>query len=97
MPLALVTSDRFADHLTPPGHPERVARAHVMQAVAEKWAAEGVPVLSPRPATRDELLRVHTAAYLDRIAETAAQLQRQGFLLPEDVAQPHAARRYHKP
>ena len=33
MSLILVTSDRFANHLTPPGHPERpereIGRAHV--------------------------------------------------------------------
>ncbi len=73
MPLTLVTSSRFADHLMPPGHPERAARAQVMQAVAEKWAARGVQVLAPRPATRDELLRVHTPAYLDQIAGTAGR------------------------
>ncbi|MBF8301527.1 MAG: Hist deacetyl protein, partial [Acidobacteria bacterium] len=34
MALTIFTSDRFADHLTPPGHPERVERAEVMQVVA---------------------------------------------------------------
>ena len=29
--LTVFTSDRFADHLNPPGHPERVERAEVMQ------------------------------------------------------------------
>ena len=72
--LVLVSSDRFADHLPPPGHPERVARAHVMQAVSDHWASRGVPVLAPRPATAAELLRVHTPAYLDRIAATAAEM-----------------------
>jgi acetoin utilization deacetylase AcuC-like enzyme len=71
--LVLVSSDRFADHLPPPGHPERVARAHVMQAVSDHWASRGVPVLAPRPATAAELLRVHTPAYLDRIAATAGR------------------------
>ena len=73
MPLTLVSSDRFADHLMPPGHPERVARAHVMQAVTAKWSARGVPVRAPRPAIRDELLRVHAPAYLDLIAGTAGR------------------------
>jgi acetoin utilization deacetylase AcuC-like enzyme len=92
MPLTLVTSDRFADHLTPPGHPERVARAHVMQAVTEKWAAEGVAILAPRLATRAELLRVHTAAYLDHIRQTAGRavmLDGDTFTSPDtaDVAE----------
>jgi acetoin utilization deacetylase AcuC-like enzyme len=76
MPLTIVSSDRFADHLMPPGHPERVARAHVMQAVTAKWSARGVPVRAPRPATRDELLRVHAPAYLDLIAGTAGRAVR---------------------
>jgi acetoin utilization deacetylase AcuC-like enzyme len=88
MPLTLVTSNRFADHLMPPGHPERVARAHVMQAVTEKWAARGVRVLAPRPATRDELLRVHTPAYLDQIAGTAG---RAVMLDPDTFTSPDTA------
>jgi acetoin utilization deacetylase AcuC-like enzyme len=88
MPLSFVTSDRFADHLTPPGHPERLARAHVMQAVTNQWAARGVPVLAPRPARREELLRVHTAAYLDRIALTAGRALR---LDPDTFTSPDTA------
>ena len=37
MPLAVVSSDEFANHLTPPGHPERPERAHVFDAVATAW------------------------------------------------------------
>lgn len=73
MSLVIVSSDRFADHLMPPGHPERVARAGVMQAVAAKHASQGVSVLAPRPATREELLRVHAPAYLDGIAAAAGR------------------------
>ncbi len=73
MSVTLVTSDRFADHLTPPGHPERPARARVMDAVAAEWARRGVPILPPRPATRDELLRVHAPSYLSRLRATAGR------------------------
>lgn len=34
LPLTLFTSARFADHRTPPGHPECVERAEVMRTVA---------------------------------------------------------------
>ncbi len=45
----------------------------------------------PRPAVRE---RYPTrSVYLERIAKAAAELQREGFLLPEDVAQPAAAER----
>ncbi|HEY3381864.1 MAG TPA: histone deacetylase [Vicinamibacterales bacterium] len=71
MPLALVWSDRFTDHVPPPGHPERVDRAVVMREVAEAWRAQGGSVLAPRVPTRAELERVHAAGYVDRLASAA--------------------------
>lgn len=91
MSLILVISDRFADHVTPPGHPERVERAEVMQAVASAWQEHGGAVVAPRPATREELLRVHSAGHLATIDGTAGQavaLDPDTFTSPEsrDVA-----------
>jgi acetoin utilization deacetylase AcuC-like enzyme len=63
--LTLVSSPRFADHVTPPGHPERLERAHVLDAIADRWRDRGGDVLAPRMATRDELGRVHAYTYLD--------------------------------
>ena len=37
MSLLLIHTDRFAEHQTPPGHPERPERAEVMDAVAARW------------------------------------------------------------
>jgi hypothetical protein len=51
MSLVLVTSARFADHVNPPGHPERIERAETMEVVATRWAASGGRVLAPREAT----------------------------------------------
>jgi len=73
VPLTLVTSDRFADHLTPPGHPERVARAEVMQVVASEFRAGGGEVIEPTPATEEQLLRVHDADYLSLLRETSGR------------------------
>jgi acetoin utilization deacetylase AcuC-like enzyme len=70
-PVAVVISDRFVDHVTPPGHPERVERAETMQVVARQWKDSGGRILTPRAATREELARVHSARHLDRIATTA--------------------------
>src|SRR5262245_25699824 len=70
MSLVLVTSDRFADHLTPAGHPERVERAEVMQAVAIRWQESSGTVLEPRAATDDDLSRVHT---LEHVANMTAR------------------------
>jgi acetoin utilization deacetylase AcuC-like enzyme len=71
MPLILVSSERFAEHQTPPGHPERPERAAVMDEVAARWRATGIEVVAPRAATREQLARVHDAAYLHRLSETA--------------------------
>ena len=40
-PSILIHTDRFAEHQTPPGHPERPERAEVMDAVAERWRERG--------------------------------------------------------
>ena len=91
MPLTILTSARFADHLTPPGHPERVERHEVMQVVAAEFRQSGGSVLEPRPATREELARVHDDSYIDFIRETAGRaiaLDPDTFTSPEtcDVA-----------
>ena len=73
MPLILIASDRFAEHQTPPGHPERPERGRVMDEAAARWRAADGKVLAPRAATRDELARVHDPRYLQRIADTAGR------------------------
>ena len=73
MSLTIVTSDRFADHLTPPGHPERLERAEVMQVVASEFRQRGGDVREPRLATEHELVRVHDREYIALIAETAGR------------------------
>jgi acetoin utilization deacetylase AcuC-like enzyme len=70
---AVVSSNRFVDHVTPPGHPERVERAETMEVVARHWEERGGRILTPRAATREELARVHSAHHLDRIASTAGR------------------------
>ena len=73
MPAILIASDRFAEHQTPPGHPERPERAEVMDAVAARWRARSGEVVAPRAATREQLARVHDADYLRRISETTGR------------------------
>ena len=86
--MILLSDPRFDEHVTPPGHPERPERAHVMSAVARVWSDDGGAVLSPRPCTREELERVHDSQYLDRIAATAghpSMLDPDTFTSPESV------------
>jgi len=73
VPLILVHTERFAEHQTPPGHPERSERAEVMDVVAARWRERGAEIVAPREATHEQLARVHDAAHLRRIAETAGQ------------------------
>jgi acetoin utilization deacetylase AcuC-like enzyme len=71
MSLILISSERFADHQTPPGHPESPERADVMDVVAAEWRRSGGEVVPPRPATQEHLARVHDPEYLRRVHETA--------------------------
>jgi acetoin utilization deacetylase AcuC-like enzyme len=73
MSLTIYISDRFADHLNPPGHPERLQRAEVMQVVAAEFRQSGGEVREPRAATQDELARIHDREYITRISETAGK------------------------
>ncbi len=73
MSLTVLSSSRFLDHLTPPGHFERPARAEVLAGVAADCRARGVTVAEPRPAAAVELGRVHGAEYLAAIEATAGR------------------------
>ncbi len=86
MAVTLITSPRFLDHLTPPGHPERVERAEVMATVARRWA--GARLKAPRRASQPELLRVHARAHVDTIAATAG---RSVALDPDTYASPESS------
>src|SRR5712671_4466818 len=71
--LLLIHSDRFAEHQTPPGHPERPERAEVLDAVAARWRERGTEIVAPRAATTEQLARVHDGEHLRRISETAGK------------------------
>jgi acetoin utilization deacetylase AcuC-like enzyme len=86
MSLVIVTSDRFADHLTPVGHPERAERAEVMQAVAMRFKESGGLVLDPRAATDDDLGRVHTREHIADISKRrgrASMIDQDTYTSPE--------------
>ena len=73
MRLRVFSSSRFADHVTPPGHPERVSRNEVLLSVAADLRAAGADVVEPRRVTDDELLQVHDGDYLTLLRETAGR------------------------
>src|SRR3954469_4780048 len=65
MSVLLTTSERFAEHDTGRGHPERPARLDaVLSGVRRSPAADAVVAVAPRAATRAELELVHPAAFL---------------------------------
>ena len=80
--MLLITSPRFEEHVTPPGHPERPERARVFQEIAAAWREGGGRVSEPRTATLEELLRVHTREHINRIAATSG---RPGVMLDPDT------------
>ena len=73
MSLILISSDRFAEHQTPPGHPERSERAEVMEVIASRWRMRGGEVTAPHVAANEQLARVHTNEYIASIAATAGR------------------------
>src|SRR3989442_4671256 len=73
MSLVVIHSERFAEHQTPPGHPERPERAEGMDVMAPRWRERDTEVVAPPEATRDELARVHDDPYLDLIEKTAGR------------------------
>lgn len=86
MALTLISSTRFADHVTPPGHPERPERAETMDVVVRRWRDAGGAVHEPREATDEDLLRVHSADHVSAITAVrgrAAMLDADTFTSPE--------------
>src|SRR5579864_4418618 len=86
MAIILMHSERFAEHQTPPGHPERSERAEVFDAIAARWAKKGLDVAAPGRATHEQLARVHDPGYLRRISDTTGQavaLDPDTFTSPE--------------
>jgi acetoin utilization deacetylase AcuC-like enzyme len=86
MPLVLVSSERFVDHVTPVGHPERPERAEVFNRVAEAFKASGGRVIEPREASDDDLARVHTREHIDAMVATrgrATMIDEDTFTSPE--------------
>lgn len=91
MPLVLVSSPRFVDHVTPAGHPERPERAETLAAVAARFREGGGTVLDPHLATDDDLARVHTRAHIAGIVARrgrASMIDEDTFTSPDsdDIA-----------
>ncbi|HET9621518.1 MAG TPA: histone deacetylase [Kofleriaceae bacterium] len=85
--LGYVLDDLFIQHRAPSGHPERPARA---EAVRDALRAAGIASRGEhraiRPATDEELARVHAAGYLDDLTRTVPG--KSGWLDPDTYYSP---------
>jgi acetoin utilization deacetylase AcuC-like enzyme len=68
---ALLADPRGLEHECLPGYPESPDRLRVLLPLAEAPGRDGIVRLEARPATREEILAVHTAAHWERIAASA--------------------------
>jgi acetoin utilization deacetylase AcuC-like enzyme len=69
----LATHERYLEHVAGGRHPERPERlGAVLAGVAAAEVTDDVVAFAPRPATRDELTRVHDERYVDHVAEFCA-------------------------
>ena len=68
MSVLIGTHEQFVEHDTGRGHPERSARlAAVLAGVAGSGLAGGAVAFGPRPATREEVERVHDVRLVDQL------------------------------
>jgi acetoin utilization deacetylase AcuC-like enzyme len=85
--LGYILDDVFVDHRAPSGHPERPARAEaVRDALTDAGIAARGHHVATRPATDDELVRVHAAAYLEELARRVPG--KSGWLDPDTYFSP---------
>jgi acetoin utilization deacetylase AcuC-like enzyme len=74
----LETHESYLDHDTGPGHPERPARLEaVLEGIRASGAGDALIMVAPRPATQEELERVHRPDYLKAIEEFCRSGARQ--------------------
>jgi len=85
--MLLLTSERFAHHLTPPGHPERPERAEALRRVALAWGLAGHDLREPAPADEAALALVHAPDYIAAIRETSGHAVR---LDPDTTTSPES-------
>ncbi len=69
----LYTSEVYLEHDPGPLHPERPDRLRSIHAVLQRAPIANTERVDPRPATRDELVTVHDAAYVDAVLATRGQ------------------------
>lgn len=86
--VGLLTDAVFREHDAGPGHPEHAGRLDaVLRGLKEAGLDRSLVPVAPRPATREELRRVHAAAHVDLVAGTAGRRVR---LDPDTATSPRS-------
>lgn len=84
--LLLVYDDLFLEHLPPSDHPDSPLR---LEAIVREFESSGlchsVRKIAPRPATDQELARVHNARYLDDLATSCKIAEERGCAIQLDA------------
>ena len=73
MSTRLLTDPLMLEHRAGPMHPESPGRLKAVTSLLDRAPIEGVVRGVPRKATREELLKVHEAAYLDHVLGLAGK------------------------
>jgi acetoin utilization deacetylase AcuC-like enzyme len=88
--LGLYDDPLFREHDAGPGHPERAERLDAARrGLRDSGLEPELSFLPARPATRDELLRVHTARHVDEVAASDGRHRRFD---PDTAASPSSYR-----
>ena len=88
MKVGLYDDPVFLEHDAGAGHPERPERlAALRDGIRRSGLEPRVELVAPREATRDELLRVHTAEHIAAVAATAGGTRQFD---PDTQAGPHS-------
>jgi acetoin utilization deacetylase AcuC-like enzyme len=72
-PVLLFTDPAMLAHDPGPGHPERPARLEAALAALRARPVAGTAWRAPRPATREQVVRVHDPAYVDAVEALRGQ------------------------
>ncbi len=70
----IVRDERYLEHVMDPGHPESPERLRVIYKMLEEAEMKNLfQMVKPRAATREELMMIHSSAYVDLVASTAGK------------------------
>ncbi|MBK6922380.1 MAG: histone deacetylase [Deltaproteobacteria bacterium] len=85
----LLYDDRMIEHDPGPGHPERPDRLRAIEAMLSLRTTTHLRIDAPKPATEEQIARVHTFEHIARVGAFAGQY---GSLDPDTHVSPSSVR-----